>query len=209
MTLEERVKGLEGRVRSYSLAVIFFCLVGAAGLAITVMVISKLDARDKRDDAQSMEQRTVQHECSVPALPGQHHPEPKRHVHECWEQGLGSILTSVDRAVQAAETTSGFIAGCLNPEEKCGRLTAEQRMQEAMELNQSLAALKAELGKTQEELLSRTTFVVTSPNEPGTSELTVRPIIAASPSLPPPPACQETIGVGNQAVLPGVLCTKP
>lgn len=60
--------------------------------------------------------------------------------------------------------------------------------------------------KDQEALLRRTTFIATNPSKPGETAYVVTPDVHESPVNP---SCQDTIGVGNQAVLPGVLCTKP
>lgn len=69
----------------------------------------------------------------------------------------------------------------------------------------SAGALK-QIMKDQEALLKRTTFIATNPSRPGETAYVVTPEVHASPVVP---SCRDTIGVGNQAVLPGVLCTKP
>lgn len=68
------------------------------------------------------------------------------------------------------------------------------------------AASLERIRKDQEDLLKRTSFVAVNPARPGETSFIVTPEVHKSPVAPP---CQDTISLGNQAVLPGLLCTKP
>jgi hypothetical protein len=163
--------------------------------------IKRLAEQGAARDREAAVQRELQHECSLPAQPGQHKPEPRKHVHECWDSGLGAILTSMKRAVEASESTSSFIAGCLDPRGQCGRLAAEQREKEQAALQAKLDALRTQVNTAQEELLSRTTFVVTNSERPGDPPLIVRPIIAPAP-------CRALVGLQDVEIAQGILCSS-
>jgi hypothetical protein len=182
-----------------------FVVFGALLFGIKIIVdqgadLKSLAAQGEARDRAAAEQRMLQHECSLPAQPGQHTPEPKVHVHKCWNEGLGAIIGSMQRAVDAAEGTSKFIAGCLDPKGECGKLTAEREAKEQAALQSKLDTLKAQVNVASEELLRRTTFVVTNPDRPGDTPLVIRPVIA-------PAQCQALAGIGEVEIGQGLLCS--
>lgn len=199
-TVDQRVENLEGRFRRGLIIVATVVLVSAVGLALTVSVVRRMDDRDKKEDARDaiddrekaqrdavaddqrahlLELVESQHECSSPARPGQHDPEPEPHVHECWDEAAGALLKGqqdqLDTLLRSAKNTETVVNFLNSPAR--ARATAD-----------ALASIR----RGQEEVLSRTTFVVTNPNRPGEQPLTVRPIVGPSPTCPPP-----VLGVGD------------
>lgn len=145
-------------------------------------------------------------------------PSTAKDPHECYDRARddalrvrkirddqnAAILASADaskiaaeRAAQAADAAQhsvDLILACNQPGGIC---------QQAAERNQIF--IRTQLIQLA-ETIKAFQFQVSGTIDSGTFTGTARPMV--EPSASPQP-CRDTIGVGNQAVLPGVLCTKP
>jgi preprotein translocase subunit YajC len=94
--------------------------------------------------------------------------------------------------LEQVKVISQQVPNCFMPQGQCTKAAQA-----------SAANLKAQLDRVLITVQSFQ-FAVTGKVEQGTFTGTAKPTAGTSPA-----PCQDTIGVGNQAVLPGVLCTKP
>lgn len=203
MTLDARVSGLERRFGQGRIIVTFTLLAVGVLFVITIANIRASNAREARDDAEKRDrdkaaavQRAtllslaeLQHECSFPAAPKQHNPEPQPHVHECWDQALGAILTAV--AVDTKHTEQLAIA-----------LSAPERQR-------IIADALAKIERSTEDVLGRVTLFVRDPSRPDRPPFQVTPVIAPpGEPAPTPTPCEPAVNLGNVGVGQGLVCKR-
>ena len=209
-TVDQRVKSLEGRFRHGLIIVATVVLVSAVGLALTVSVVRRMDERDKREDARDaiddrekaerdavaddqrahlLELVESQHECSSPARPGQHDPEPAPHIHECWDEAAGALLKGQQNQLDT------LLRSAKNTETVVNFLNSPERQRSVSEALRQINANTTRLFDTRQ-------FQVVDPSRPDRPPLIVSPRPAPSPTS----GCQSAIGAGPINV---ELCPPP
>lgn len=187
-------------------AIIILAVFGALTGALSLYQATQLRSLTETNQGLAKDVR----ECTTPSMP--------KDPHECYDRARDDALrvratrdaqavaqqsaadqaaTAANRAAEAAtaaKAASEFLSSCFKTDGPCAKAGEENQRFIRAQLNTMLQTIQS------------FQFQVQGTIDSGTFTGTARPVVGPSAS---PQPCHDTIGVGNQAVLPGVLCTKP
>lgn len=187
-------------------AIIIMAVFAALAGALSLYSVTTLRTISEQNQTLAKDVR----ECTTPSKPGDEHQcydqarDDALKVRKTRDDQNAAIQAAADQAASAAgrsadaataaKAASEFLSNCFKPDGPCSK---------SAERNQEF--IRTQLSAMLERITS-TEFRVTEIQgaKPGEPKFVATPIPSS-----PPAGCRDTIGLGNQAVLPGLLCTKP